>query len=179
MLTDSLYSLVSRYHRHMDELILLHQEALLLQQTDLAARFLALFRAMISAHIDAENAWLLPRLDALAEARWPALLYRKEHDKILDMLGNVDARMRVLEGKTAQDYRRAVLALLDYERAFKNVIEHHEEREEVAMLRELDQHVDGAEVQQLVVTLEQAWRPLLQTQEAMLPALVSELHTFG
>jgi hypothetical protein len=31
MLTDSLYSLVSRYHRHMDELILLHQEALLLQ----------------------------------------------------------------------------------------------------------------------------------------------------
>lgn len=179
MTTPSLFALVSRYHRHMNELILLHQEALLLQQTDLAERFLALFRAMISAHIDAENTWLLPRLDALAQARWPALLYRKEHDKILDMLTNVDAKMRLLEGKTAQDYRRTVLALLDYERAFKNVIEHHEEREEVAMLRELDQHVDGAEVQQLVVTLEQAWQPLLQTQEAELPALVSELHTFG
>ena len=179
MTTPSLFALVSRYHRHMDELILLHQEALLLQQTDLAERFLALFRAMISAHIDAENTWLLPRLDALVQARWPALLYRKEHDKILDMLTNVDAKMRLLEGKTAQDYRRTVLALLDYERAFKNVVEHHEEREEMAMLRELDQHADAAEVQQLALTLEQAWHPLLQTQEAMLPALITELHAFG
>lgn len=179
MPTHSLHSLVSRYHRHMDELILLHQEALLLQQTNLAERFLALFRAMISAHIDAENTWLLPRLDALAEARWPALLYRKEHDKILDMLTNVDAKMRLLEGKTAQDYRRTVLALLDYERAFKNVVEHHEEREEMAMLRELDQHMDGAEVQQLALTLEQAWHPLLQAQEAQLPALITQLHTVG
>lgn len=179
MTTPSLFALVSRYHRQMNELILLHQEALLLQQPILAERFLALFRGMISAHIEAENAWLLPRLDTLAEARWPALLYRKEHDKILAMLANAETRMHGLAGKTGQAYRRAVLELLDYERAFKNVIEHHEEREEMAMLHELDQHVAVAELQQLVVTLEQAWHPLLQTQEATLPALITELHAFG
>lgn len=178
MTPPSLFALVSHYHRHMNELVLLHQEALLLQQPILAERFLALFRTMISAHIDAENAWLLPRLDMLAEARWPARLYRKEHDKILAMLVNAETRMHGLAGKTGQTHRRAVLELLDYERALKNVIEHHEEREEMAMLHELDQHVAVAELQQLLATLEQAWQPLLQSQEATLAALIAELHAF-
>ncbi len=171
----TLHALVSSQHRHLDELMLLHQEALLLQDIPLATRFLDLFDSLLSAHIEAENQHLIPALARQPSPRWSALLYQKEHEKITAMLQKIQTQLQALPGLTGQPLRRAILALLDYERAFKNVMEHHEEREETGLLRELDAALPEAETRHLIQTLQPLWDPLVRQQQNLLPALVAAL----
>ena len=51
------------------------------------------------------------------------------------MAGNLREAFKVLE---ASPSRRGLIGLIDRQRAFKGVLEHHEEREEIALLPELD-----------------------------------------
>lgn len=134
-------------HQEMDELLLLHQEALIEQDLAAAlARFDA-FHERLRAHIELETRELLPLHEALAQPRWRTQVYALEHDKILALAAKIHERLRhpALEAgagegpKPAPDQalRRWIIHLLDDERTLKNVVEHHEEREEKGMLPEL------------------------------------------
>lgn len=156
-------------HREMDELLLLHQEALIEQDLGTAlARFEA-FHARLRAHIELENRELLPRHEQVAQPRWRTQVYALEHDKILELAGKLHERLRQAvmaqdadapaatgaltgagpgagieagagarsDGPPGQARRRWIIQLLDDERTLKNVLEHHEEREEKGALPEL------------------------------------------
>lgn len=121
----------------MDELLLLHQEALIEQDmAEALARFEA-FHARLRAHIELENCELLPLHEALLTPRWRTQVYALEHDKILELAEKIHERLRSPLFEKGQAQRRWIIDLLDSERTLKNVVEHHEEREEKGMLPEL------------------------------------------
>lgn len=158
----SLRATVVPSHRRMEALFQAHQESLLLQDLPLAERFLGAFAEHLRCHIETENTWILALLSfRQLELRWEEALYRKEHDKILQMLRKVQDALRDLPAEPGQFQRLGILQLLDYERSFKGVLEHHEEREEMALLLELDEQLAPAELAGLCQRCEQAWQDLV------------------
>lgn len=156
----SLLALTADYHETIDALFILHQECLLEHALVEADLVLSHFKTALAAHLEAENQWLLPSYESLQiEKRWPASLYQKEHAKLAQMLQKVERYMDTLAGKQSRRYRFAMLDLLDYERSFRNVLEHHEEREELALLKDLDEHLSAGRLQELYEKCEQHWAP--------------------
>jgi hemerythrin-like domain-containing protein len=147
--------LTQSYHEVIDELLLLHQEALLLARWPLAMDIWQAFSELLAMHIDVENKQLFVCFDKLCQTpRWPVTLYRHEHEKIITMMAQVEQRLKALVNAPS---RRQTIALLDYQRSFKNVIEHHEEREEIALLAELMQVISPLEEQQLQEQIQANW----------------------
>lgn len=134
-------------HAEREELLLLHQEALIEQDLPAALARYEAFHACMRAHIAFENSELLPRHAQLAGPRWRTQVYALEHDKILELAEKLHQRLRQAVAGTAGEgaaaawpapaRRRWIIQLLDDERTLKNVLEHHEEREEKGMLPEL------------------------------------------
>lgn len=124
-------------HRDMDELLLQHQEALVEQNMGAALTRYEIFHERLCAHIALENAELLPRHESVEAPRWRTQVYALEHDKILALAAKILARMQHPVIEPGPEQRRWIIALLDEERVLKNVVEHHEEREEKGMLPEL------------------------------------------
>lgn len=56
---------------------------------------------------------------------------------------------------------------LDKEKTFKGLTEHHEEREEDAMLKELDKKIDSKHVKQLVSDIKYTWLEVVASMEAV------------
>lgn len=117
----------------------MQQEALVEKKFDLARRLFALYQTLMDEHICLENTLLLPAHATIRQPRWPTSLYQHEHDKILSLL------QRALQQFDAAHHaglsnRHRVILLLDYQRTLKNVLEHHEQREEQGLLDELAQH---------------------------------------
>jgi len=145
--TSSLTDTIVSCHQALDEFFLVHQEAVLLGHLEAARALLAGYAELHDLHMRFEDEHLIPALAALGDAaRWPAALYDSEHRKIEQLLEKVDARLVSIrpEPMSSRRFRRRLLALLDYERTFKGVSEHHQEREESGMLPELDRHRDAA-----------------------------------
>jgi hypothetical protein len=141
-----LTAIITRCHRSLDELFLLHQEALLLGKFDDAIQLLACFQDLHQLHMNFEDQELIPRLGELETAgRWPASLYTDEHAKVQDLMGKTRNRLLSLrKGPLSDtDLRREIIALLDWEKTFKGLSEHHQEREEKGMLPELDKETDS------------------------------------
>lgn len=154
----TLLDVTTHYHRALDEYLWCHQEALLEQDLPLAREWFALFREVFEAHIRQEDAVLLPRCEALGLAgQWPLLVYRKEHEKIAGLLDRTSAMLEQLPGGHHAMPRRNILQLLDYQRTLKNVIEHHEEREEKGLLPELDAALDPGERERLALDCAAVW----------------------
>lgn len=152
-------------HRKREELLLLHQEALIEQDLARALARYEVFHALLRAHIELENRELLPLHARVEQPRWRTQVYALEHDKILDLAEKLHERLRqaatdpaavscgakagpragnaaaaaLADAVVAPDQarRRWIIHLLDDERTLKNVLEHHEEREEKGMLPEL------------------------------------------
>ena len=53
--------------------------------------------------------------------------------------------------------RRNIIALLDKEKTFKGLTEHHEEREEDAMLKELDEQLEQSLINELISDIKFTW----------------------
>jgi hemerythrin-like domain-containing protein len=178
---DSVYGLTAFFHRHLDEVMLLHQEALLLQKFSLAEQLLMLFEDLLLAHIEAEDRILLPLFEKELlekeqfESRWPALLYYKEHEKILAMMAKVKQKFALIAALEGSEQRRAMLALLEYQRTFKNVLEHHTDREEQALLPELDMHLGADKLAETIGAVEQQWQRLYDQQARQLESLRQQL----
>jgi hemerythrin-like domain-containing protein len=184
---NSISDMVSFFHRDMDEYILLHQEALLVQDIELAKSVFALFRNMLESHIDIENRILFPLFESHLEInglsaacnalptdcdndntsnqpRWPLFLYQKEHDKLLMMMDKAERMVNSLHAMSdSSQQRRAILQVLEYQRSFKNVIEHHEEREEIAFLPELDKALSDMVIKETIDCCLLEWIPVQES----------------
>ena len=126
---------MAQYHRYIDELLCLAQQALVEKDRDLALQFWRLHVAMLSIHIAIEDDCLsLVPAEEYKQWRWPATLYLAEHAKIKKFGRTVEARLKALpEVLTASQ----IIAEIDFQRSYKNLLQHHEEREEIALLQEM------------------------------------------
>jgi hypothetical protein len=144
-----LTDVITKCHQELDELFLLHQEAVVLAKFEPAVELLGCFGELHQFHMDFENEKLIPALTELGDpGRWPASLYSSEHDKVQELLKKTEGRLlslrdNRLSGKaTGKAMRRGIIALLDEQKTLKGVCEHHQEREQVGLLPELDKLTD-------------------------------------
>ena len=157
---DTLQRIISEAHEHLGELFLLHEECLLERRFGDALTVLQLFQQKHHAHMNFEDKELLPRyVDMDEPGRWGARIYQAEHGKIVQLLNNLLERVVALTQQTEVSHRD-VIELLDQEKTFKNVCEHHELREEECLLMQLDQHLDGALKNELAASFGAIWQSL-------------------
>ena len=96
------------------------------------------WRQHLDRHIEIENTRLLPHVPE--GARWAARVYLLEHERIALLADEYLERVQAVVRHPPQDEqarRRAVLMLLDAAHALRHVLEHHHEREHVALAHEL------------------------------------------
>ena len=136
---------IAQCHQELDELFLLHQEAILLEKLDAATQLLSCFKELHELHRGFEDKQLIPKFDELVNQKlWPASLYTNEHAKIQELLEKIGKSLLSLSESqlSNQDLRREIIVLLDKEKTFKGLCEHHQEREEKGILPELDEQTD-------------------------------------
>lgn len=140
-----LTDVITKCHQELDEFFLLHQEALILAKFESAVELLGCFGELHQFHMDFENEKLIPMLTKLEDSgRWPVLLYSSEHDKIQELLRKTELRLLSLRDNplSSKAMRRGIIDLLDEQKTLKGVCEHHQEREEIGLLPELDKLSD-------------------------------------
>ena len=133
-------------HQEMDELFLQHQEALLEQDWGKAQARYAAFHALLLRHIELEDSCLVPLHQQLAKPQWRTLVYTAEHDKVLEIAQIMAERIAAPKPENASQRLRWIIKLLDDERSLKNLVEHHNEREEKGMLPELARQTHHSQV---------------------------------
>lgn len=133
-------------HKDLYQWFLLHQECLLLSEDDLAQQAFAAFSDLLQQHIHFENTYVLAELTQLnAALRWPQSVYLKEHEKILKLLAAVNESLQRYSASQGRVKRLCLLELLEQQQTLRNVLEHHEEREEQDLLLAL--HSDAVKEQ--------------------------------
>lgn len=164
--TNLLYQAIDKQHQQLGELFLMHQEALLLQDVELAMEIFYSYKALQVAHLTFENDHLLPELAKLNDTRWPHSLYLHEHNKVRDLLNkndlNLNKAQEVRNTESNKQYRRWLIDLFEQQKSLKNVLEHHEQREEQGMLSELFDQLDSDHVARLASELEVFTQPELE-----------------
>jgi len=158
--------LTTPFHRLLAQLLTMHQEALLIDDMVLALNVFDLFADALQRHLGVENNLLLPLHRTLVKAhRWQQLVYEKEHDKLLQMAARIRRELALLAAMQGRVRRLALLEVLDYQRSFKSVMEHHEEREEQALLPELDTCAYSEIFQQTYAQVSLVWNRYLSELE--------------
>lgn len=155
-MTERRFVELSRAHREIDALFLLHQEALVERNAREADRLLFLLGDSLRRHLDDEERHLFP---VLAEGREiPGAtqgILLKEHERIFALLREIETRVERIDLESAGAARR-IVELIDQEGVLKRLIEHHEAREESLVFPALDARVEAAERARL---LESCWVP--------------------
>lgn len=125
-------------HKDQYQWFLFHQESLLLGNDDFAQQSFSIFSLLLNTHIQFENEMMLSASNIqVNDLQWELTVYQKEHEKILKMLANLQsdlARFFLLKGR---EKRLALLDVFAKQQVFRNVMDHHEIREE----RDLFQHL--------------------------------------
>ena len=129
-------SAITDWHAVIGELFDRHQEQVVLHQPDPAGITYGQFLAQLTAHIDLEEQLLFPLHESRQTVRWATDLYRKEHRKIETLAAAAGERLADIP-PPGRAYARWAIALLDRQRTLKHVLEHHEQREEQALLIEI------------------------------------------
>ena len=96
------------------------------------------WRRDLDRHTEIENARLLPHVPE--GARWAARVYLLEHERIALLAEEYEQHVQAVIAHPPRDElarRRAVLVLLDAAHALRHVLEHHNEREHIALAQEL------------------------------------------
>ncbi len=127
-----------RQHARLDAL--LHAHLLDVAGADFASalQHLQYWHQGLQQHIAIENTRLLPHVPE--GARWAARVYRLEHDRIALLAEEYLERVQEVASLPVPDEtarRSAVLMLLDAAHALRHVLEHHHEREHMALAHEL------------------------------------------
>lgn len=110
-----------------------------------AQQLLAPWRAALARHIEIEETRLLPHVPG--DARWQARVYRLEHERIALLADEYAGRVAVLARRAYADERvrrEAALKLLDAAHALRHLLEHHHQREEMALAHELPAELQQA-----------------------------------
>lgn len=160
-------------HLQLNELFLLHQEALLANHLDAASQLLDLYWATHAVHMHFEDDVLIPEYARLEKpGRWDATLYSREHQKIEDLYGRIRLHLDLLLEKQPQDsvLRRQIIALLDLEKTYKGLCEHHQEREEQSLLVELDGQTDADWCNEVLGSFHPAWEKQMRKVGKSIPS---------
>jgi len=159
-----LVEIIQKQHLELRELFARHQEALLQGEFVDAKRWLDYFRTCQKAHMKIEETYLFPEFAKIKRtSRWDASLYEKEHDKINQLYNKVVKDLDWLsEQKLGEsELRRNIIALLDKEKTLKGLNEHHEEREEDALLKELDEQLQQRQLKELKLDIKLTWAEVI------------------
>ncbi len=155
-----LKEIIQQQHLDLRELFMQHQEQLLQGEFQIALDQLQQFKHYLQIHMQLEEQHVFPEFTNIErKSRWELSLYEQEHEKINthynrlvnDLTGLLKQKLN--ESQT----RRNIIALLDREKTFKGMLEHHEEREEDAMLTELDEQLEPAKLEKLVDIIKATW----------------------
>ena len=131
-------NLFEREHQRIDALLHAHLLDVVGGDFQSARRRLARWRQALNRHIEIEHTRLLPHVPA--GARWDARVYQLEHDRIALLADEYAARVQAAAAHTPrgrQARRQAILDLLDAAHSLRHLLEHHHQREEMALAHEL------------------------------------------
>ena len=159
-----LVKLIHQQHLALQELFARHQEALLQGHFDIADEWLQHFAYCQKAHMQIEEAYLFPEFAKIEhKSKWDVSLYVKEHAKIKILFQNIVNDLNWLSEQELNESqrRRNIIALLDKEKTLKGLNQHHEEREEEAMLIELDAQLDARQLKELQVDIKMTWAEVM------------------
>ena len=136
---------LTEIHRDLDRIFELVRELIVVGDGAHAARALAAYRALTAGHAAAEEALLLPCLNA--DARWPAALYVGQHAKLL---AGIDRAADVVAAVAAPAprWRQMALCALDTLIPVLHLAEHHHLAEEQALFP----HVPVARLAEVAAT---------------------------
>lgn len=155
-----LVEIIHKQHLDLREIFALHQEALLQGYLEEAMTLLHNFNLCHESHAKLEECYLFPLFTNIEhQSKWDVSLYEKEHKKIDRLFQNISEDINWLSEQNLSEsqLRRNIIALLDKEKTFKGLTEHHEEREEDAMLKELDELLEPSLIKELVSDIKFTW----------------------
>lgn len=159
-----LVEIIQKQHLELRELFARHQEALLQGQFENASTWLEHFGVCQKAHMQIEERYLFPEFVKIERTtKWACSLYEKEHDKIKQLYDNVaqDLDWLMEQELNESQLRRNIIALLDKEKTLKGLNQHHEEREEEAMLKELDEQLERRHLKELKLDIGLTWAEVI------------------
>jgi hemerythrin-like domain-containing protein len=125
------------YHRDLERLFGLHQEALVDRDFDLATKRLEQYEDALARHMRDEETTLIPMFWVRAGVvpGGSAETFRIEHDKIRQLLARIEQAMIVLMNAPGA---AGIVAMIEREAHFKNLVEHHCLREHNVLFPTLD-----------------------------------------
>jgi hemerythrin-like domain-containing protein len=139
-----------KIHERLNELFLLHQEALLRLDLELAAERLRLYERELRAHMRVEEDLLMPVYERAGKIPGgPPEFFIGEHRRMLEFLARFAATLDELKGESGDPARR-VIRLFDEEATFKSLCDHHDMRERNIFFPALDRVTDEAERRELI-----------------------------
>ena len=139
-----------RLHERLTELFLVHQEALLLLDIDLALSRLRQFKAELQEHMRVEEELLLPVYSRAGRIPGgPIEFYTGEHKRMLEFLARFDEKLAQLQITRADLYRK-IIELFDEEATFKHLMQHHDLREQNILYPTLDRITSETEREELL-----------------------------
>ena len=149
-------------HDQLEELFLSHQEALLEGNLAEARASLAAYRELLELHMRHEELVLLPRYQRLGTSpAWPIELYFGQHERMRELLKGAVERLANID-ENGVGWRRKVIALLDFERTFKHLAEHHDLAERRGLFPALAIKLGKHEQAKLVGRWLREWRHVEQ-----------------
>ena len=134
-----------REHQRLERQLRAHLLAVVGADFVAAQEKLARWQRGLLRHIDIENTRLLPHVPA--GARWDARVYRLEHERIALLADDYAARVGAMAARPPRGERarrQAALTLLDAAHALRHLLEHHHQREEMALAHELPESLQQA-----------------------------------
>lgn len=173
---ETLLEAISYYHHQLDETMILHQEAMIEGEVQLAKAILKQFEVLLKKHIEVEDNLVNPiHAKYVTEPRWQTEVYLAEHKKIPLLLEKLFTKFEI--SPTSQpEKNRWIIDILDYERSLKNVLEHHEEREEKGQLIELKTALTHDQYEQLLDECITQLHPISKQVEIEVERLAREIY---
>jgi len=138
------FVLLGDEHRRLDGIFLSHQESVLMGDWEGAAATLAEYKALLAHHMKVEDEEVLPVYNVrVGEVPGgSAEVFRLEHRRIEKLLGEVERRLQETSQKPT---RRGTISFLDFEKMFKDYIEHHDLRERNILYPKCQESFSAAE----------------------------------
>lgn len=138
-------------HEHLNETLLLHQEALLALDLELAFGRLKQFESELRAHMWIEEDLLLPVYARAGRIQGgPVEFYTGEHKRMLEFLQRFTEKLEQLM-RNPKNVKRGIIELFDEQAQFKQLMQHHDMREQSILYPTLDRVTSEEERRALLV----------------------------